>query len=304
MMGFALLEYLSARGYLKKGSSVLDVGSQNLMNCTLDGMIKFAQAHRAAPLTASDLTEIERLHYFSTPRPGERTLFVGEYLKLTDISYQGIDVCPAPETDIVDLNWQRVPPDQRGKYDLVLNLGTTEHLVDQTNAMAYMHDALKVGGVFFHQPPSVGWINHGYFVYHPQFYRDIAAANDYQILDEWYSQSSVGPLLDETVPVRSAANPGEEGTLPAPSSIEYYNFNTVLKKVIDEPFRLKLELATSHSRVDGTTGAAYSNGINIMELHDQQAIKQPAPSLSNVPAQVMMRSLAIRAARRVKRIIR
>jgi len=35
MMGFALLEYLTEKGHLKNGSKLLDVGSQNLLNCTL-----------------------------------------------------------------------------------------------------------------------------------------------------------------------------------------------------------------------------------------------------------------------------
>jgi hypothetical protein len=314
MMGFALLEYLSAKGHLKKGSKVLDAGSQNLMNCSIDGMTRFAQAHRSTDLTEADHAELKRLHYYSTPRPGERTLFVSEFLKLTDIVYRGIDVCPAPDTDIVDLNWQRVPQEQRNSYDLVLNLGTTEHVVDQTNAMAYMHDALKVKGVFFHQPPSVGWVNHGYFAYHPQFYRDIAEANEYEILDEWYSQSSQGPLLDESVPVRSASDPLEKGAPSGTATISYYNYNTVLKKTVDKPFRLKLELATSHSSVDQTMGAAYSGGFDIFSFQGRQAnvpqvnfqtgLSNAQTGLSNVRASAIIQHLTSRAARRALRFFR
>ena len=260
MMGFALLEYLTEKGYLTKGSRLLDVGSQNLLNCTLEGMTQFAERFRDAPLSNVDRKEIARQFYFSTPRPGERTLFVGEYLELTDISYRGIDVCPAPFTDIVDLNRETVPADQRQSYDVVLNLGTTEHIVGQINAHRYIHDALKVGGIALHQPPSVGWCNHGYYAYHPRFYRDLAEANGYEILDIWYSQSGEGLSLDTDLPARPAIDPlGEDQRAPE-MIVPWYNLNVVMRKTTDRPFQLKLELATSHSAVDGGVDEQYRGG--------------------------------------------
>ena len=282
MMGFALLEYFKAKGYLNKGSHILDVGSQNLVNCSVETMTALAESLRAKSLSAADHEEIKRLYYFSTPRAGERTLFVSEYLQLADVHYRGIDVCPAPHTDIVDLNWERLPANQKGTYDLVLNLGTTEHIVDQTNSHAYMHDALKVGGVFFHQPPSIGWSNHGYFTYHPQFFRDLAEANEYQIVDMWYSQSSGGPIFDATVPFRPAADALAPNTSAnsETNSTSYYNLNVILKKMVDRPFRLKLELATSHSAVDTAKDQHYRHETGIIDLRDRQApMHQAAPTL-------------------------
>ena len=269
MMGFALLEYLKVRGHLSRSTRVLDVGSQNLINCTQAGMLEFAGQFKDIPPDVAQ--EIDRQFYFSTPRAGERTLFAGEYLRLIGIDYQGIDVCPAPHTEIVDLNWQLVPEEWRGQYDLVLNLGTTEHLIDQTNAHAYMHDALKVGGIVLHQPPCIGWPNHGYFTYHPQFYRDLAAANDYEILDIWYSQSSAGPTFDPVIEHRSARDPLGDAISPAEGlQTPYYNLNVVMRKTTDLPFRFKLELATSHAAVDAITGSAYVEGMDIRGMQIRQ----------------------------------
>jgi hypothetical protein len=263
MMGFPLLDYLSKRGYLRNGTKILDIGSQNLMNCTIEGMTDFIRRHGREEISAGEQEEIARLHYFSTPRRGERTLFLSEFLAMTNIEYRAVDVCPAPSTDIVDLNWAKIADNQRGAYDVVLNLGTTEHILGQINSMAYIHDASKVGGIILHQPPSAGWVNHGYFAYHPQFYYDVAKANGYLIDDIWYSQSTVGPFLDDSIEFRDASRPLGIPILPdeitAPKTIPYYNLNVVMRKVVDGPFKIGLELATSHSAIDENIQVFYSD---------------------------------------------
>ena len=51
MMGFPYLEYLSDKGYLKDGRvEILDIGSQNLMNCTIEGMTAFVEKYHDGPL--------------------------------------------------------------------------------------------------------------------------------------------------------------------------------------------------------------------------------------------------------------
>ena len=260
MMRFAYLRYLSERGYLKEGQArILDVGPQNLFDCSLEDLVWFVERYRAAGIDAPTMEEIRRLHYFSTPRPGERTTFVAELMALTDLDYRAIDVCPAPGTDIVDLNWQAVPADFRGAFDLVLNLGTTEHLVHQENALVFLHEALRVGGVIFHQPPCTGWVNHGYFTYHPQFYRDMAAANDCRLEDLWYSDASKGPLFDPAVGHRPRGDPlaADDFARGEGPASEYTNLNAILRKTCDAPFRLPLELATSHSSLDPAVAETY-----------------------------------------------
>jgi len=263
-------------------------------------MTQFAERFRDAPLSKADKDEIARQFYFSTPRPGERTLFVGEFLSLTDISYQGIDVCPAPFTDIVDLNREAIAPDQRQSYDVVLNLGTTEHIVGQINAHKYIHDALKVGGVALHQPPSVGWCNHGYFAYHPRFYRDLAEANGYEILDIWYSQSGQGPSVDTELPVRPATDP-LGGNHSAPDvTVPWYNLNVIMRKTTDSPFRLKLELATSHSAVDSTVDEQYLSGEFSGSLSGGPSRTRAPRSNSSPVDQVTAKDLAFILLQRVR----
>lgn len=279
MLGFPYLEYLSEKGHLKDGRvKILDIGAQNLMNCTVEKLTEFVIKYRDEPLSLDDQEEIKRLNYFSTPRPGERTLFLSELLDMTNIGYHAIDVCPAPATEIVDLNWQRLEKDRIGYFDIVLNFGTMEHVVDQTNGHIYMHDACKVGGIIFHQPPSIGFVNHGYFLYHPQFYYDLCETNGYGIDDIWYAPAGYTTALDPELPIRDPMTPLAVGEAVSPeaNNTNYYNLNVVLRKNNGRPFTLGLELATSHSSVDTNVGVAYQDGFDIRRLQDQQAISSLA----------------------------
>src|SRR5262245_35105961 len=46
----------------------------------------------------------------------------------------------------LDINFDAVPPDRRGKYGLTTNHGTTEHLLNQYNAFKMIHDFTAPGG--------------------------------------------------------------------------------------------------------------------------------------------------------------
>ena len=61
----------------------------------------------------------------------------------------------------------------------MLNCGTLEHVINQFNALTFIYQCLKVYGMWFDQPPSVGFPNHGYYNYNPFIYLDFAAPDGY-----------------------------------------------------------------------------------------------------------------------------
>ncbi len=69
------------------------------------------------------------------------------------------------------------------KFDLVTDLGTFEHCFDITSAFRNAHQACKTGGLIVHQLPSNCNANHGYYTIQPRMIADLAAANDYDIID-------------------------------------------------------------------------------------------------------------------------
>ena len=257
------IEYLSSRGHLPAaGCRILDIGSQNLYFATPERIRRFVERHGRIEDEAAFLREAERISYYSTPRPGERTAYVSELFDLTPaICYTSFDVCPALKTEILDLNVEACPARFRGTFDVVFNFGTTEHIIDQVNSYRVMHDALKVGGVAVHQVPSIGWLGHGYFSYQPRFFDDLARANGYRLLDRWLSRWQETPL-DPAIDIRDPWTPNQPGSgaQDAVASVPNFNLNVVLQKLADAPFRITLELATSHSTLAAEVAGRYAGG--------------------------------------------
>jgi len=107
-----------------------------------------------------------------------------KFYKDLEFDYLAIDLDTYNDLDCVlklDLNVDRCPDDKKGQYDLVINNGTTEHLINQTNAFNVMHDLCKVGGVMLSTVPCFD-INHGFFNYSPIFFKQLAKVNGYEII--------------------------------------------------------------------------------------------------------------------------
>lgn len=103
------------------------------------------------------------------------------YLSNGFSSYVALDVNTAKDAVIADLNY----PVEMGPFDLVTNNGTGEHLWNQHQVFKNAHDLCKHEGVMVHILPFTPWVNHGFFNYNPILFRDLAAANDYEILIQW-----------------------------------------------------------------------------------------------------------------------
>src|SRR6266700_7939841 len=173
--------YLQRKGLLSSAKNkILDIGPQNVYFARDEQIREFIKNQDTVAGDELD-AEINRLIYFSTPRPEERTTLLSEITDLTNIEYNSVDVCPGLKTEILDLNFDAIPDCMRRRYDVVFNFGTTEHIFNQWNCFEFMHDALKVGGVVYHQLPASGYLDHGYYCYTPLFFREMAHANLYAI---------------------------------------------------------------------------------------------------------------------------
>jgi SAM-dependent methyltransferase len=111
------------------------------------------------------------------------------YLALGFESYTALDVNTEMGARVVDLNKpiQGKHYDLVGKFDLVTNNGTGEHIFNQDAVFQNVHDLAKVGGAMLHILPMSPWVNHGFFNYNPILFRDMAAANGYEWLFLWIS---------------------------------------------------------------------------------------------------------------------
>ena len=81
---------------------------------------------------------------------------------------------------ILDLN-QPVPESLHGRYDLILDAGTSEHIFHVPNVMANIHAMLREGGRIIHGAPTSNFVDHGFFMFSPTFFFDYYNANQFDI---------------------------------------------------------------------------------------------------------------------------
>tara|TARA_R100000008_G_C3559529_1_gene155266 strand:+ start:274 stop:1098 length:825 start_codon:yes stop_codon:yes gene_type:complete len=68
--------------------------------------------------------------------------------------------------------------------DIILDSGTSEHISYQYMNWKNLYDITKVGGIFLHILPKVGyWKNHCEYKYDIDFFEQLAKANDYEIIE-------------------------------------------------------------------------------------------------------------------------
>jgi SAM-dependent methyltransferase len=103
-------------------------------------------------------------------------------------SHSSIDANGEGSAHIFDLNRNLAEHyDYLDRFDLVTNLGTLEHCFDQAVAFENMHRLCRPGGLMIHCLPTQGLVNHGFYNYHPRFVADLAAANNYNIVDLFFT---------------------------------------------------------------------------------------------------------------------
>jgi hypothetical protein len=282
--------YLQRKGFLTPDrNKILDIGPQNVLFVREEQIKEFLERQGGANLSGAALdAELKRLVYFSTPRPGERTMLLSEITDLTDIEYNSVDVCPGLKTTILDLNFDIAPDDMLGYYDVVFNFGTTEHIFNQWNCFEFMHDALKVGGVVYHQLPASGYLDHGYYCYTPLFFQEMAQANGYVL-----EHMAVSPAGESKIDVLGITSMGGDSLLSetAPlnenNRVPALNIHVILRKTKDAPFRASLEIATAHSQVNTAMLERYQNtnaskrgsGLSMHRLNDLIAAERELSAL-------------------------
>jgi hypothetical protein len=129
-------------------------------------------------------------------------------------------------------------------FDLVTDNGTLEHLFSQASAFQWMHDLCKTGGLMLHVLPWHGWINHGFYNYHPVVFRDLAVANSY-VVEALYAGERGGRLdrLDGPIEPYRHPKPAKEPITQIEQVLKSYGDRSnvficaLLRKTTDEPFK-------------------------------------------------------------------
>lgn len=273
---------------------VLDIGESCLLGATAEEL-EFVLVRHGCKLPASEREPIvrefaRRSNLFGDPVTP--TLFLGDILQHTEVEYVSFDVVSARWAERFDLNHHSLSKAGRNAFDLVLNFGTTEHIMNQFNAYKVMHEACRPGGHLFHQVPSTGYINHGYFSYNALMFEELAQANGYELLDIWF----YGPNGEGSVLSNAARYPGILDAKKLRNDVNAFRerpvmnslINVLCRKVTDAPFRVGLELKTAAAALAG------------QEEFSSRYIDQPRrPAPKRVPLRQQLRRLAGRTLRKL-----
>jgi len=169
---------LFKRGFLKDRHSVIEMGSQGLhLNLAdLQEFFNMAGINDYKKEKFSVLT-----HWPNSPECSSRVFY--EALGITE--YACIDLGQEHGAIPVDLNFPLEDKSLYGKYDVVTDHGTNEHVFNTPEAFRTMHRLCKVGGIFI--VSQVMYRGNGYYAYNPSFFERMAAANNYKILFSSYN---------------------------------------------------------------------------------------------------------------------
>lgn len=150
-----ILELEQNHGILTSSKSIADLGPQDLSS----------DLRVSEPGGTADLVDSKDL-----------------YSKWGLQDYTAFDLFDS-RAEIVDLS---IDLKRTDSWDIVTNFGTSEHIFNQFAFMKNCHDLTKPGGISLHALPVASGIDHGFFNYHPTFFRSLAIANNYKILDFRY----------------------------------------------------------------------------------------------------------------------
>ena len=255
-------------GLLRPGTRVLDIGTSNIYNLHADEVAALIARHNRR-LPAAEVRRLaERLADGSGVGPdgvATNRTWVGELFEAVGMEYHSFDVARMYKTEVLDLNRDRLPERHRGRFDLVLNFGTTEHVFNQVNAFEVIHDAAAVGGLVWHQLPSAGHVSHCYFTYHPRLFLDLARTNGYEVVRYWVSVGGTSGAFDGLEDYAADLPAVADflyrwDTRPQPSecvAVPDVAVNAIYRKTADRPFRIPLETTTSAGRLSAAVAAAY-----------------------------------------------
>jgi len=117
---------------------------------------------------------------FSQSTPVGRMMEAKDVFERAGLEYFRSDVDERPGTIYVDLNKLVFPVTMRDSIDLVVNVGTTEHLSNPIGGFALMHYLAKPGGILYHDVPLFGFGNHGLVNPTPKFWHALIWMNQYE----------------------------------------------------------------------------------------------------------------------------
>jgi len=178
--------------------SVFDIGSSNLYQANENEIRDFVEKYGKKKIPDEYIKKLSLGSEYIPGVGGKNESWAGELFESAGFEYLSFDIAKGYKTRVFDLNSEKLDSENKGKADIIINCGTTEHVIGQLNTFSVVHDMAKVDGFISHQVPHVGFSNHGYFNYTGRFFFDMASFNGYEIVSAWFNHGGHESILSST----------------------------------------------------------------------------------------------------------
>jgi hypothetical protein len=238
-----LLMALKRRGYIPNGSAVVEIGAQQLDETFVGATDDIAATGRFFGITSPPPS-----FAWNGPRSDTNVLagapLAREFWTWLGFHYASIDIDGSPGSIPLDLNYDEVPTELIGKYDVVTNFGTTEHVANQLQSFKIAHDLATPGGLMLHVLPASGGLNHGLVSYNPKFFWMLGRSNGYKIAFMTMGQSERNSGLPQNLLEFLALYEPNAADDFAAFRMPVTSIVVALQKVFDAPFVAPLDVPT------------------------------------------------------------
>lgn len=236
-----LLMALKRRGYIPNGAAVIEIGAQQLDESFIGATKDIAGTGRFFGITTPPPSFAR-----TGPRSDTNVLagapLAREFWTWLGLSYASIDIDGSPGSIPLDLNYDEVPTAFTGKYDVVTNFGTTEHVANQLQSFKIVHDLATPGGLMLHVLPASGGLNHGLVSYSPKFFWMLGRSNSYKIAFMTMGQSERNSRLPQNLLEFLALYEPQAANDFAAFRMPITSIVVALQKVFDTPFVAPLDV--------------------------------------------------------------
>jgi hypothetical protein len=251
-----LLMALKRRGYIPNGSAVIEIGAQQLDESFIGATDDIAATGRFFGITSPPPS-----FAWTGPR-SDTNLLAGaplarDFWTWLGLNYASIDIDGSPGSIPLDLNYDEVPTAFIGKYDVVTNFGTTEHVANQLQSFKIVHDLVTPGGLMLHVLPASGGLNHGLVSYNPKFFWMLGRSNGYKIAFMTMGQSERNSGLPENLLEFLALYEPKAADDFAAFRMPVTSIVVALQKVFDTPFVAPLDVPDGATTEHASLRARY-----------------------------------------------
>jgi len=172
--------------------------SANLIPTLIDGAVRYnfsgavlMLGRQDVEISASELVSVFKTEGFYPKLSPKNWRESGSHILpecfFQALGFESVDSLDVSNTEgasiILDLNLSQTPHELIGRYDVIFDGGTLEHIFHLPNALARCADMLRAGGAFVHIGPMNNYVDHGFYQFSSTLWFDWFSTNGWTMLE-------------------------------------------------------------------------------------------------------------------------